>query len=218
MRLLVFVLVPCSARYGNAHQTRQTRLFNVPCVKQWYTGASSHWRISTYILLRSFLWWAEDRTRNPRVGSSAPYHKARCSRLALFGSLCSRIQHITPYNMKLRQSNNCHPIDNTGPTFSINRKYPRRLTLCSIKRIMWRQSHLLHCATTSSRPLVWCQQWKLQEINFISKSELLTEKLTLKMNIKNLSPDWMRIFNLCASDAEEIQSLWNKRVLEYYNW
>jgi len=49
------------------------------------------------------------------------------------------------------------------------------------------------------------------------------KKLTLKMNMKrivlqiNISPDWMRIFNLCASDAEEIQSVWDKRVLEYYN-
>jgi len=123
--LLEFVLVACRARYGNAHHTRQTRLFNVHCVKQWYTGALYHWRISTYILLRSLVWWAGDRTRNPGVGKTVSYHKARCPRLALFGSFWYRIKHITPYNMKLRQSDNCLPIDNTGPTILINRKYPQ---------------------------------------------------------------------------------------------
>jgi len=69
-----------SARYWSAHHTWQTRFFNVPSVKHWYTGAFFLGRTSTYLLLVILVGVRGDRTRNPWVGSRVFYHWAKSPR------------------------------------------------------------------------------------------------------------------------------------------
>ena len=62
--------------------TWQTRFFNVPIVKHWYTGAFFLGRTSAYFLFKSNFSWSEgDRTHNPWVGSRVFYHWAKSPRL-----------------------------------------------------------------------------------------------------------------------------------------
>jgi len=66
-----------SARYWSAHHTWQTRFFNEPSVKHWYTGAFFLGRTSTYLHLVILVGVRGDWTRNPWVGSRVFYHWAK---------------------------------------------------------------------------------------------------------------------------------------------
>ena len=52
-----FLSIAHSARYLSDHYAWQTRFFNVPSVKHWYTGAFFLGRTSTYLLLAIMSPW-----------------------------------------------------------------------------------------------------------------------------------------------------------------
>jgi len=105
-----FLLVAHSAIYWSAHHIWQTRFFNVPSEKHWYTWSFSY--EEQYISpFSNFSWSKGDRTRKPCVGSRVfygyyPFNDIELRSVYMWALPCG--YHIMIYHRSAGIVHNCH--------------------------------------------------------------------------------------------------------------
>jgi len=86
-----------SARYWSAHHTWQTRFFNVPSVKHWYTREQFSWKEPVHISFFSNFSWSKGGGSN----SQSLGRQSSVLPLSQIPSLCVKSQFVSWFILKL---------------------------------------------------------------------------------------------------------------------